>query len=239
MSPDSVNSPKPDRLEVIRRTDHIDFEHQMHAEENTWAVSYADLLMVLLSFFVIFFSVESSKNKDALIYKILSEVKNPRAGTGPANGYGQAAQGAKGSRLFTEADAKQMASLFKGLNPAVGRNPASLTLEFPDNVYKSGTYKLKGDSLKEFHRVFEMLRPYDMQLEVMIIGHSDSKQVAAAPAGGRKFEDNFELSSLRASAAIREAVTQGFSEDHIRGQAASHNERNTRSISIMIRDINN
>lgn len=238
MSPDSVNSPKPDRLEVIRRTDHIDFEHQMHAEENTWAVSYADLLMVLLSFFVIFFSVESSKNKDALIYKILSEVKNPRAGTGPANGYGGATGKGGQSRTFTETDAKQMASLFKGLNPVVGRNPASLTLEFPDNVYKSGNYKLQGDPLKEFRNVFEKLKPYEQQLEVLIIGHSDSKQVAQV-AGGRKFEDNFELSSLRASAAIREAVNLGFSEEHIRGQAASHNERNTRSISITIRDTNN
>ncbi len=219
------------KLEVVRRNDHYDMESLMHGDEHSWAVSYADLLMVLLSFFVIFFSVESSKNKDALIYKILADVKGTSAGMGPGGRQVDSLNG----RQFTETDAHKLAEMFHSLNPVVGNNPASLTLEFPENIFPSGSYKLKGQYLTEFRQLFTTLKPYDKMLEVTIIGHSDSRLVASVD--GRKYEDNFELSSLRASASIREAVALGFNEANIRGQASSHNQRDTRSISVTIRDL--
>lgn len=221
----------PRRLEVVRRNDHYNFQSHMGSDEHGgWAVSYSDFLMVLLSFFVIFFSINNHKDRRSMIFKIMSQVKgNPQEGgqgTGP---------GRPDGREFTSQDAETLAGLFKSLSPKVGENPASLTLVFPDNVFKPGEYKLTGSALNEYEQLIKKLMPYQEQIQVVITGHSDSTGVIATQ--GRKFEDNFELSSLRASAAIRNALNVGFVENHIRARAASHNERNTRSISITIQDI--
>lgn len=217
--------------QVVRRQDHFDFGGQMHLEEQTWAVSYADFLMVLLSFFVIFFSIETKKEKDSLIFKIMSEIK------GDAQGKGTGREGASvaAGKPFSETDAAALANRFKGFTTVVGKDPASLTVMFPDNVYAKGSYKLTGKALEEFRVVMATIQPFADQVEVLVTGHSDSLGVRTL-AGVQKFEDNFELSSLRASAAIREAMALGISETNLRARAASSTERNTRSISITIQE---
>lgn len=202
----------------------------MGSDENGgWAVSYSDFLMVLLSFFVIFFSINNHKDRRSMIFKIMNQVKGaPQEGSG-------AVQSKPDGKEFTAREAESLAGLFKSLSPKVGENPASLTLVFPDNVFRPGEYKLTGPALGEYQQLLKKLMPYQEQIEVVITGHSDSSGVRAET--GRKFEDNFELSSLRASSAIRNALDVGFAENHIRAQASSHNERNTRSISITIQDI--
>lgn len=221
----------PRRLEVVRRNDRYNFQSHMSSDEQGgWAVSYSDFLMVLLSFFVIFFSINNHKDRRSMIFKIMSQVK----GTSQEGGAGDAHVKPDGKE-FTGEEAQTLAGLFKSLSPKVGENPASLTLIFPDNVFKPGEYKLTGSALSEYQQLIKKLMPYQEQIEVVVTGHSDSSGVRAE--SGRKFEDNFELSSLRASSAIRHALEVGFVENHIRAQASSHNERNTRSISITIQDI--
>ena len=41
-------------------------EQEFHSEGESWAVSYADFLMVLLSFFIIFFSYSREKTQSII-----------------------------------------------------------------------------------------------------------------------------------------------------------------------------
>ena len=51
---------------------------------------------------------------------------------------------------------------------------------------------------------------------------------------GQSVQDNFELSSLRATRSLRYAMDQGFSSEHLFVKAASSNEVGQRTLSLLV-----
>lgn len=81
--PSDIEPPREDpRLPRVERTD-----DEFHVEEGgeLWAVSYADFLMVLLSFFVIFYS--SDKNNQSVLERVVAFSLNEKgSSSGPLKG---------------------------------------------------------------------------------------------------------------------------------------------------------
>lgn len=197
----------------------------VHEDENQhlWAVSYSDFLMALLSFFILFFSVETPQRQ-----QLIMELAGQFSGSG-------ASHQADGDQATASPDKRLPANVFEslqGLDVTVDKEKEVLIVNFPDDFYKPGQHHINQDKQIVIQKFLEVIKPYITKVNLYFEGHADD-----SPLKIHKNDiivDNFVLSSLRASTALGLARHQGFSEKHMFIQAASSNLRNSRSLSIRI-----
>jgi flagellar motor protein MotB len=183
-----------------------------------WAVSYADLLMVLLSFFIIFFSVDQSKRK-SLVQKIASATE----ATNEVRTLASA-----GSHLNIRTLMPKIAEA----KISVQQNGETLRIEFPNNVFKKGQSDLPEFEKKRLAQILKTLRPFQEQIELVFIGHSDPAPVKRAKS--RNLRDNYDLSAIRASRALNLASTMGFDPKVMRTSGAAQYDRPSRTLTIEV-----
>lgn len=222
--PISKKKPSLGRMDSLRRSD---FLSQHKEEEQTWAVSYADFLMVLLSFFVIFFSQDQNKNE--IIFKITEEMGGKSSSTeAPTLNSGSRTLGSLVNGFETlNAELKNEFTDYQFFTDPISQ---SLFIELPDNIFEPGKFILQDSKKDLYEKLLNKLSKYKNEIVVTLIGHSDQSQVRKDR--GRKYEDNIELSSLRASNAARKALQAGFSENQIRIKTLMSETRNTRSLTL-------
>jgi flagellar motor protein MotB len=201
---------------------------EVHEDENAhlWAVSYSDFLMALLSFFILFFSIDTPKRQQ-LIMDLASEFS--QTSQNGAGGLGTSAldKGKEVGRL----PASFMESL-KGLDVSVDKEKESLVVNFPNDFFGPGKHAINKERELTIINFLSVVKPYKDEVNLYFEGHADS-----SPLTIHKSEiivDNFVLSSLRASSGLLMAKQMGFSEKFMFIQAASSNLRNSRSLSIRI-----
>lgn len=209
------------RLPRIERDDAI----HVHEDENQhlWAVSYSDFLMVLLSFFILFFSAETPQ-RQRLILELAGHFSGA-AGNATGNGPGTGSQ-------KTQRMPSAMMDHLKNLDVTVDKEKESLIVNFPNDLYAPGQHHITKDKVTLVRNFLEVVKPYQGTVNLYFEGHAD-----AAPLKIHRNEivvDNFVLSSLRASSALGFARDLGFSDKNMFIQAASSNLRNSRSLSIRI-----
>lgn len=207
-------------------------------DSHLWAVSYSDLLMVLMSFFVIYFSFD---NADPQSSNILSIAKSMREGGAVAGNAAKpsADTGFEGKNVAM--DAGQMA-MEKGTNDSFVQKLRSLNvkiqapgdavvLNLEDDIFRGGQWELPVETEARLKEIYDLLTPYREQVSIVVIGHADSTRM------GRRndyLSNNFDLSSLRALKALQYFLSLGFPQDQISAQGAAENERNSRSLSLRI-----
>jgi flagellar motor protein MotB len=220
----------------------------MDDSSHLWAVSYADFLMVLLSFFVIFFSVDKSKRNDLLL-KITTKITSAGAGTTagaetaesssrkPADASKAAATTEASKVLPTKALPKEIgatiSSLFHGRMERLEVHDEKVVVNFPDDLFKRGEINLSGLEKDEFAKIIELIAPYSEQLTIGFIGHADAIRVKILK--GRAFQNNLDFSVMRASRAMNLAVQLGLIESHVYASGAGNQVRESRSLSIVIK----
>ncbi len=197
--------------------------------QHLWAVSYSDFLMVLLSFFILFFSAEAPQ-KQKLILELASHFTSPPAGAGSGSG-----QSTGNDSDNSESKRRMPSGVFarlKGLNVTVDKEKESLIINFPNDLYGPGKHRIEHDKAAMIENFLNVMKPYQGQVNLYFEGHADT-----TPLKIHRNEivvDNFVLSSLRASSALGLARGMGFSEKNMFIQANSSNLRNSRSLSIRI-----
>jgi flagellar motor protein MotB len=223
---------------------------QLSNDDSTaWAVSYSDMLMVLMSFFVLFFSFEESK-RQSIVSQIAMDMhistekevaKDAAAGGGGKGSYPGLGAGnslippaplgvvAKGGP-FTITD---LMTSFEQASYKVSSNDKKdvLVVNLSDEIFGSRQFDLTGPVKKELNKALELLTPYKDQIKIVFIGHSDSDALTKT---NRFMTNNIELSSLRASRALEYAAELGFDPAFLTVEAAASTLRNTRSVSIRI-----
>jgi len=215
-------APKP---RTLPRTVRREMSALDEGDGHLWAVSYADLLMVLLAFFVIFFSFETEDSRDRGLRSIalglqgigLGEMVHPETVRSPA-----AIQGLRDA-LAKSADPMPMNVEIRGEN---------LYLLLSDNIFAFGDYQLNAQIQNQLDQVSKALEPHREKIDVVVMGHSDSVQFAA-----RRNEflgDNFDLSALRALRGLQYLLNKGFSHEHISAQGAADGVRSSRTLSLRI-----
>lgn len=194
----------------------------VHEDENAhlWAVSYSDFLMALLSFFILFFSIDTPQ-RQKLILDLADTFSTAKSGHG-----GGVADG-KGSRM----PAQLMDSL-KDLQLEATPEKDSLTVHFADDFFLPGQHVIAREHAPAIRDFLKLLRPYQGKVNLYFEGHADRRPLQKAK--NDIVVDNFILSSLRASSALILAKQMGFSEKHLFIRAASSNVRDTRSLSVLI-----
>lgn len=235
----TAGAPKPrlGRIEVVRRSGES-LHRVPHTEDHTWAVSYADFLMVLLSFFIIFFS--QGEGTDNVIFKITQELgknsgqqgstnQSSTAPTTPGNFSGQHPGGGPMDRAALSKDLKKEFSNFTFMD---NEKEKALSILLPENIYSSGAYQLQAEAKAQFADLVKRLLPFKNAITITITGHTDISLVTQSKL--KKFGDNTELSSLRAYYATKELIEQGFSEDQVRIKTLLKEQRNSRTLSLQI-----
>lgn len=210
--------PRIERDEVV----HLGEDENQHL----WAVSYSDFLMVLLSFFILFFSAEEPQ-KQKLILELATHFTNPQSGLGSGSGDGSG-KGPAGNQRMPAA----LFESLKSLNVAVDKEKETLIINFPNDLYGPGQHKIDKNKVALIESFLKVMKPYQRNVNLYFEGHADN-----APLKIHRNDivvDNFVLSSLRASSALGYAREMGFSDKSMFIQAASSNLRNSRSLSIRI-----
>jgi flagellar motor protein MotB len=199
------------------------------ASQHLWAVSYSDLLMVLMSFFVIYFSVNDSK--DSAIFKILAELPGKvEKGNQEGNVY---ADPKTPSRDIAATQQKIIDML--GVDEEIKVEKVSereILVHFPNNIFGIRDYTLSGPIKSKLKTLMGTLSPYQDGITLTFVGHTDAVPVMSHD---RIISNNLVLSGLRAASAAEYAIQAGgFRADAVSTQGSAQFDRGTRSFSVRI-----
>lgn len=207
---------KPSRRPRVEREDPVE---GVHDDSHSWAVSYADFLMVLLSFFVIFFSLDTEK-KEEIFQRLIAGT--PAPGTEQkSNGTDRLPEGV--SAVVTNID---------GLYVSRPDEKQKLFIYFEDNIYSPGQLDLNEVQIDKLKGILTKLQPFMKEINITFIGHTDSTTVSVSR--NRFISDNFDLSSLRATKALQQAVKAGFNPEKMFAKGVAEHSRGSRTLSLVI-----
>jgi flagellar motor protein MotB len=215
-----VRREKP-RLPRIDR----DVEVKIHEDENQhlWAVSYADFLMALLAFFILFFSMDEPRRDDLLQTLTLQFEKASLT---------KSAQTERSPNSVPGSLSAEMMSQLKILNVSFIPQGRSLLVNLPDDYFRPGRYRIDSKNRQVMIRLLELVKPYSEHVNIYFEGHSDEEPLARAKTP--VLTDNLVLSSLRATSALNFAKGMGFQSDHLFISGMGSGQRKTRTLSLRL-----
>lgn len=212
MPPNSKpRQPRIDREVVIKV--------QEDENQHLWALSYADFLMALLAFFILFFSIDEPKRDNFMrtiaVQFASNDINGDRNPAATEVGF---------DKTFMDHVQK--------LNVKAELKGQDLLIEFPQNFFRAGKYSLNSTQRATMSQLLEVLKPYSGKLNIYFEGHTDNQPVVRSRTAFMK--DNFNLSTLRASSALEYAKNLGFEEKHLFIAGMSSNMRNSRTLSLRL-----
>jgi flagellar motor protein MotB len=193
-----------------------------------WAVSYSDLLMVLMCFFIIFFSMDDSQQPN-LLHEIAIGIHGnilSKGGGGEADSTGV---GTVMPKVENSLKKDLIGSAFEITSTKMG---SELRLQLPDNVFAQGAYEINPDLKKQLSALLQTLKPYSKQIKVIFSGHTDNKPLQASKSD--LLRTNLDLSNLRASTAANFAIESGFEPAQVSTEGFGEFGRRSRTLSVRI-----
>lgn len=175
--------------------------------EGTWAISYGDMITLLLAFFVLFFTVDPEKERsDELTSSLVvaltedsgaDETKKPsemlNLGDNPGEGIEQ--------RLIDKWGA------------AVHQVGHKIIIDFPGiSFYQLGNVRVNSEGEDTLKRFAEKYMPYSGKYLLGIRAFTDSRPIKYK----KKYRDNLELSALRSVSAMRVLRDAGIPLDRMK-----------------------
>jgi flagellar motor protein MotB len=185
---------------VLRRrrsTDHFEVD-----TEGSWAISYGDMITLLLSFFILFFSTDSEKDRlQAMEASLLVKLENrTKPDLVSVHQPGQ--------------DPQFDPTLINHLAASVHKVGQKLIIEFPKvSFFDLGKVELTKMGKHQLKQFVDLYMPYAGNYIVGIRAYTDNKKVRP---GGNRFQDNLELSALRSVATMRALQSLGIPMNRMR-----------------------
>lgn len=198
-------------------------------DSSTWAVSYSDLLMVLMSFFVMFFQFTPEKTKT-----IIQQLAVTVGAKGDGDGLARPPAATPETATAKPSLEATLVETFKAsnLDVSVEKTGDSLSILLPDDIYRPRGFKVTDELKTVLTGVLERIRPYSQDLDIYFVGHADADPVSQ---GNTYLTDNFSLSAMRATHALQFALEAGFPKTHLFAQGGAENLRNSRTLSVKVR----
>lgn len=218
---------KKQRSPFDRRT------RRAHSDSHAWAVSYVDMLTLLLCFFIIFFSLKKDNVPTTFLQTIVkafgdtkkvgvtktsdemtSEKEKKRSGSNTAYvSGGSASSNAGGTDLSMAPEMIKKIALtnFAKDYGKVGLARDQLIIEIPQvSFFPSAKRDLTEEGVLVTEKMIESLKPFMGKIHVTVQGHTDPR-----PYHGSNHQDNWELSVLRASKVLKYFIAAGFSQEDV------------------------
>ncbi len=167
--------------------------------EGSWAVSYGDMITLLLSFFVIYFTTDPVREKiDKQNTFLALELEANLSESAPFG-------------ILPESQASTLPELADISDAAmrVSQQGEKLVVSFgTTSFFSSGTTELSPKGIALLRRFTERYLPYASSYRLAIKAFTDTRPVSAKR--NRRFKDNLELSALRSIAAMRQLQRSGL-----------------------------
>jgi chemotaxis protein MotB len=172
-------------------------QRRTFGKEESWLLSYADLITNLLLFFVLLLSAANiSKSRMQQIAKSMSGADSP----------------ASLEAIRKEIDAKIAEQHLKDLVQTVVANDG-LEVSFNSGlVFDSGRAAIRPEMEQTILNMLKVLGPYSARYSFAVEGHTDSTPLL----GGATFASNWELSSARAITVRQRLEEVGIARDRVR-----------------------
>ncbi len=159
------------------------------SEQDSWLISYSDLVTILLCFFMIFFSIKTVEEKDDFA-KVIKNLKLSYSDALDAKGLGQ-------GKAFDEGIIDKLKEIEKISGTQTLVYKKFLQIEFPKgNVFLTGSAKVRKSMIGELSRVIKELTPYRKKYQFTVVAYTDPTPVRLSKS--RWWKNNEELSALRA-----------------------------------------
>lgn len=185
-------------------------DHEEVDSEGSWAVSYGDMVTLLLSFFIIFFTTDpkqGTKQRVELKISLIETLKNKSAHNSDS---GNSEDINVGNNKEEGIDKK----ILKDWNGVAHEKGNHIIIEFPyTSFFKSAEIELTKEGKKALFDFVNVYMPYAGNYNIGIRAFADRRKVLRK---NRKFEDNLELSALRSVATMRVLQAAGIPLNRIK-----------------------
>ena len=209
-----------------RKKGHTSFE-----TDEGWAVSYSDLLMVLMSFFIIYFNIDSSKESTKSEFKkIVLQLENITKTKKVSANF--ASKEEPKDREPASNKNIGLSGLLAESNEKTIEKKKEILIDLSDNLYGRNQFNLNKSVKSELDQVLDVIDASKNKLNIIFIGHTD--KVKFNKSSTEVINNNIVLSSMRAARAVEYAIGKGFSNDQVFVQGTSQQNRNSRSLSIKL-----
>jgi flagellar motor protein MotB len=193
--------------------------------DQSWAVSYADLLMVLLSFFILFFSVDDGKRSE-VIMKVADSARG-LAGK-PVGAGGESASSSEGHASLAD-----LKTAFAGAPRIESKSLGDKLLVYlPDGIFDAGRTVLNPEGERVVLDTLKRIKPHSDSFVLTFVGHSDDVRIKKSFT--RYLKDNVDLSAVRASRGLAMAKKAGFDAERVFIKGTGNHVRNSRTLTLVI-----
>ena len=201
-------------------------KHRRHVSEGSWAVSYVDMLTLLLCFFIIFYNTSQQNSAETAnpspLQKVIMDLNMKNAAVAAAAGgavsvtsltASPAKSEAQTSSSLSDTDLQLLETIKKQVEGKVSAETKmkekSLEVDFSGvSFFDSGSTHLRSDAIDPVTSMIKLLAPHKDEIRVVVQGHTDS-----TPFGRYNLSDNWELSVLRATSVLKLFIRNGFSQE--------------------------
>lgn len=210
------------RIEGLRRghtaVDEVD-------AEGSWAISYGDMVTLLLTFFILFFNVnqKTAEQQQKVQNAVLTQLGAKATDRGEDRGKEEPMLDT-GDIVGKSGIEENTLKTWGGQAHPIGNR---ILIEFPElSFYKLSSVKLTKAGEEALKRFTARYMPYAGKNVLSVKAFTDNVTVdkGRSRRERRKFEDNLELSALRAIAAMRVLQKSGIPLDRMR--ISGHGELN-------------
>ena len=216
--PDYVDYAKIDNSHALA-------DHDEEEGEGPWLLSFADMVTLLMCFFILFFQTEEGNIKlqdpDRLLEKLqaLQRVLGMEQDTRMMQI--QTEKTPSGSFGSVDSFKKDMQEMSKELDLvfSVGTpHPGEIELTFLNTrFFRSGRADLTRQAMQMLNSVAVKLGDMKGVAEIEVEGHTDSDPIQSV-----RFPSNWELSSSRASTVVKFLASQGLDPGRMKASGLAH-----------------
>lgn len=177
-----------------------------HKGEGSWAVSYVDMLTLLLCFFIIFFKKDQLKKTEPS-----SATETQKAPSSPGQALPSPVIHSIVSVLTNQ----------KGFYSRREVNEKSIELNFDHiSFFDSGSTKVTPEGLAIIRSTGELLKPHAGRIRIIVQGHTDPRPIRSRTG---RISDNWELSVIRATAVLKWFSENGFPQNLLSAEGFASN----------------
>jgi chemotaxis protein MotB len=189
----------PDKKKHAHVDHHGGGSHEEHGGEEGWLISYADMMTLLVGFFVILLSFSSVDQEE------FEQAK--QSITKEFGGQYEIPFGDEADRL-KEALKKQGV----GDQVSIKTHESGIDIAFQGTTFfESGSADLKKEAQNLFNAITPEIKNSKENFDIIIEGHTDDVPLV----GGGAIRNNFELSSIRACRVLDVFVVFGFNSKNM------------------------
>lgn len=200
----SVNS--TDLKRILRKRESTDDTDA----EGSWAISYGDMITLLLTFFILYFNIDTKKTeqKDQLQKAIISEFGQTKNST-KEHTANETPHMSMGDQKNGEIDENTL----KDWGGTLHRENNKLVIEFPNTTFFDlGKVDVKESSVYNLQEFAKKYVKFAGTNSLSVKAFTDSVPVTE----NQRYRDNLELSALRAIAAMRVLQHAGIPLDRMK-----------------------